>query len=59
MDNLICNNLVVDENGTLIFGGHSTAELINKYASPMYVMDEARIRYNMRLYVSAMRKYFG
>ena len=59
MNNLICSNLAVDENGVLTFGGHSTVGLINKYASPMYVMDEARIRYNMRLYVNAMRKYFG
>ena len=59
MKNLICENLSVDSNGILNFGGHNTTELINKYGSPMYVMDEERIRFNMRLYVNAMKKYFG
>lgn len=56
---MICDNLSINKNCELVFGKHNTVDLINKYGSPMYVMDEDRIRYNMRVYVNAMRKYFG
>ena len=59
MNNLICDNLAVDDNGILLFGGRSTVELIKKYGSPMYAMDEVKIRNNMRLYINAMKKHFG
>lgn len=59
MNKLICSNLAVDGNGVLIFGGRSTVDLIKKYGSPIYVTDESRIRYNMRLYADAMKRYFG
>lgn len=59
MQEMICDNLTVNDNGILMFGNHSTVDLIEKYGSPMYAMDEQRIRHNMRVYVNAMRKYFG
>ncbi len=55
---MIANNLCI-ENNTLYFGGRSTVELAEKYGSPIYVMDEKKIRENCRTYVNAMRKYFG
>lgn len=59
MREMICDNLSVNDSGILMFGSHSTVDLIKKYGSPMYAMDEERIRHNMRIYVNAMKKYFG
>ncbi|MBQ7337636.1 MAG: diaminopimelate decarboxylase [Clostridia bacterium] len=55
---MICNNLSVRDN-TLCFAGRSTVELIEKYGSPVYLMDEDRIRENCRTYLGAMREAFG
>ncbi len=55
---MISNNLSI-KNNILYFGGRSTAELAEKYGSPIYVMDEAKIRENCRKYVNAMHQYFG
>ena len=55
---MISNNLSV-KNNILYFGGRSTVELSEKYGSPIYVMDEQKIRQNCRTYVNAMKKYFG
>ncbi len=56
---MICDNLSVSSRGHLLFGGQDTVELIQKYGSPLYVMDEERIRHNARVYVDAMKKHFG
>ena len=56
---MICENLSVNSDGILLFGGRNTAELISKYGSPLYVMDEKRIRKNCRIYIDSMKKYFG
>ena len=58
MFNMICSNLEI-KNNTLFFGGHSTVDLAEKYGSPIYVMDERKIRENCRKYVNGMKKYFG
>ena len=55
---MIANNLYI-ENDTLYFAGHSTKDLAEKYGSPIYVMDEQKIRENCRKYVNGMKKYFG
>ena len=56
---MISDNLTVSENGELLFAGRSTVELLAKYGSPLYVMDEARIRARMREYAESMRAAFG
>ena len=56
---MICENLSVNDRGHLAFAGVDTVELCEKYGTPLYLMDENRIRYNMRTYINAMRKYFG
>ena len=56
---MICENLGVNEKGHLTFAGVDTVELCEKHGTPLYVMDENRIRHNMRVYVGAMKKYFG
>ena len=56
---MICENLGVNTSGHLTFGGADTVELCEKYGTPLYVMDENRIRHNCRVYINAMKKYFG
>ncbi len=57
--NMICENLTVGQDGTLYFGGHNTVTLLKKYGSPLYLLDEERIRHNCRTYVKSMKKHFG
>lgn len=56
---MISDNLTVNQNGELLFAGRSTLELLARYGSALYVMDEARIRFRMRQYAEAMRAAFG
>ena len=59
MQTMICNNLTVSSRGHLLFGGADTVDMIQKYGSPLYLMDEERIRHNARVYLDAMKKHFG
>ena len=56
---LICDNIDVSENGHLLFAGRDTTEMIKKYGSPMFLMDEERIRHNCRVYKCALERNFG
>ena len=56
---LICGNLSVGENGHLFFAGQDTEVLARKYGTPLYLMDEDRIRQRCRTYLGAMREAFG
>lgn len=56
---IICENISVDSDGVLTFAGQSTAELARIYKTPLYVMDEDRIRNRMRTYKSVLHKAFG
>ncbi len=56
---MICENLGVNSNGHLAFAGRDTVEMASKYGTPLYLMDEERIRYNCRVYLDAMKKHFG
>ncbi len=56
----ICENLTIADDGRmLVFGGHRVDELAKAYGTGLYVMDERRIRHNARVYVEAMRDFFG
>lgn len=55
----ICDNIAVNEKGILTFAGYDTVELSKKYKTPLYLMDESKIREKMRAYKGAMEKYFG
>ena len=54
----VCDNLNVNEAGHLTFAGQDTAALAAQYGTPLYLMDEARIRKNCRTYVDAFRACF-
>ncbi len=56
---MICKNLSVTENGHLLFAGQDAAALLRQYGSPLYLMDEDRIRENCRTYFNAMKASFG
>ncbi len=55
---MICDNITVKE-GVLQFGGIDTTYLAAKYGTPLYIMDEDKIRANCRTYVNAMVDAFG
>ena len=55
---MICNNITV-ENGILHFAGQDTTKLAEKYGTPLYLMDEDKIREKCRAYKHAFEKHFG
>ena len=55
---MICSNLQVNAQGHLTFAGQDTVELAKTYATPLYLMDEDRIRTNCRTYTQAMERHF-
>lgn len=55
---MICDNISVNEKGHLTFAGYDTVELAEKYGTPLYLMDENKIREHVRAYKTAMAKYF-
>ena len=56
---MICNNLTVNGQGHLCLGGQDTTELAKQYGTPLYLMDENRIRERCRTYLNAMKEAFG
>ncbi len=55
---MICNNITV-KDGILHFAGQNTVELAKKYGTPLYLMDEDKIREKCRIYKHAFVKHFG
>lgn len=55
---MICNNITI-QDGTLYFAGQNTVELAKTYGTPLYLMDEDKIREKCRIYKQAMEKHFG
>jgi len=56
---MICENISRNESGELCFSGMELSPLAEKYGTPLYLYDEARIRHNCRTYLSAVREGFG
>ena len=55
---MICDNISVNEKGHLTLAGYDTVELAEKYGTPLYLMDEDKIREHVRAYKTAMAEYF-
>lgn len=55
---MLHDNLSVGENGHLYFAGQDTVELAAQYGTPLYLMDEQRIRDRVRTYKTAMAAFF-
>ena len=56
---MICHNLTVNEKGHLLFAGRDTTELAAAYGTPLYLLDEDKIREKCKLYKRAMKSEFG
>ena len=54
---LICKN-IEEKNGELFFAGVKVSELAKKYGTPLYLMDENKIRENINAYKDVFKKYF-
>ena len=46
---MLSDNITRDENGVLRFAGQSVPDLAGEYGTPLYLMDEERIRLNCRM----------
>ena len=55
---MICSNIGINEKGHLTFAGQDTVELAKKYSTPLYLIDEEKVREKMRIYVKAMKDNF-
>lgn len=55
---MLCENIST-VGAHLHFAGVDTAELAEKYGTPLYLMDEDKIRNNCRIYKKAMADFFG
>ena len=53
---MICDNISAAANGHLLFAGQDTVELAEKYKTPVYLMDEDRIKEKCRIYIESFRK---
>lgn len=58
-ENFICENIDVNDLGHLTFAGQDTCELAKEFKTPVYLMDEERIRHNCRMYTAAFKEHFG
>ena len=56
---MICDNITIGRNGHLYFAGQDTVELAKQYGTPLYLMDEDKIRESCRVYTEAFKKHFG
>ncbi len=56
---MLCENIGVNAAGHLTFAGQDTVELAHEYGTPLYLMDENRIREKCRIYMKAMKDAFG
>ena len=57
-NDLICENLTAVD-GVLHFAGQNTADLAAQYGTPLYLMDENRIRQQAAVYRDTLRECFG
>ncbi len=59
MNDILCENISVSQDGILHFAGQSTVALAQQYGTPLYLMDEDRIRNRMSVYRKGMQEAFG
>ncbi len=56
---MICDNISVSKDGHLLFAGQDTIQLAKKYGTPVYLLDEDKIREKCRTYKRAFKNNFG
>ena len=52
-------NLTINSSNHLVIGGCDCVDLAKQYGTPLYVMDEDKIRANARAYKNALDSYYG
>ena len=55
---MLSTNITRRADGQLCFAGHAVSDLAARYGTPLYLMDEERIRANCRMYLDAFREHF-
>jgi len=53
------DNLKVNNSGNLELGNLDVSDMAREFGTPLYIMDEARIRQNCRVYTKAINDYYG
>jgi len=56
--NIVPITTSIDPNGKLSIGGCSIEDLVKKYDSPLYILDEATLRSSCVAYKKALEKYY-
>ena len=56
---IVHSNVTVGENGHLYFAGADTVSLAEKYGTPVFLLDDSRVRARIREYKEAMQTNFG
>ena len=56
---IVHSNVTVGENGHLYFAGMDTVTLAEKYGTPVFLLDDSRVRARIREYKEAMQRNFG
>ena len=56
--NIVPVTTTIDSNNQLSIGGCNLEELVNKYDSPLYVLDEITLRKSCKAYKQALEKYY-
>ena len=54
---MVCDNITIGENGNLYFAGQDTVKLAEEYKTPLYLMDEDKIREKCKIYMDAFRDF--
>ena len=57
--NFICENITVNDAGHLCLAGQDVVELAKEYGTPLYLMDEERIRERCRVFKDAVNVSLG
>ena len=56
--NIVPITTLINNDGKLSVGGCSIEDLIEKYDSPLYILDEITLRNSCRAYKKALEKYY-
>ena len=56
--NIVPITTIIDKEGKLSVGGCCIKELVKKYNSPLYILDEVTLRSSCKAYKNALNKYY-
>ena len=56
--NIVPITTSIESDGKLSIGGCSIEELVKRYGSPLYILDEITLRKSCRAYKKALEKYY-